>query len=139
MTWLVDTNVLSELRKGERTDPNVARWATASPPEAFHTSVLVIGEIRRGIERLRRRDRPQADVLERWLKQVRSAFGPRILAVDERIAEAWGRLSVSDPLSVVAGLLAATAKVHGLTLATRNLADIAATGVPAVNPFTLRD
>lgn len=136
MTWLVDTNVLSELRKGERTDANVARWATASPPEAFHTSVLVIGEIRRGIERLRRRDQRQADVLERWLEQVRLAFGPRILAVDERIAETWGRMSVPDPLPVVDGLLAATAKVHGLTLATRNLADIARTGVAAVNPFT---
>lgn len=136
MSFLVDTNVLSELRKGDRTHPNVARWATASPPEAFHTSVLVVGEIRRGIERLRRRDRRQAGILERWLEQVRIAFGARIIDLDERVADEWGRISVPDPLPVIDGLLAATAKVHGLTLATRHVADVAKTGVAVVDPFT---
>jgi len=136
LTYLVDTNVLSELRKGARCDANVARWAASAPPEAFHTSVLVIGEIRRGVERLKRRDRRQASVLERWLGQVRAAFAGRIIEVDEPVAEEWGRMSVPDPVPVIDGLLAATAKAHGLTLATRNLTDVARTGVAAIDPFS---
>lgn len=135
MRWLVDTNVLSELRKGDRCHPHVAAWARRAPPEALFTSVLVLGEIRRGVERLRRRDPRQARVLARWLERVRSAFAGRILDVTDEVAEQWGKAEVPDPLPVVDGLLAATAKVHGLTLATRNVADVAGTGVPVVNPF----
>jgi len=136
VSFLLDTNVLSELRKGARCHPAVVRWVADLPTDAFHTSVLVVGEIRRGVERLRRRDRRQARALERWLEQVRAAFAGRILDVDERVAEEWGRLSVPDPLPVVDGLLAATAKVHGLTLATRNVADVARTGVVVLDPFS---
>lgn len=136
MTYLLDTDVLSELRKGGRCDANVARWATSADPEDFRTSVLVIGEIRRGVERIRRRDRRQAGALAAWLEQVRVAFAGRILDIDERIAEEWGRMSVPDPIPAIDGLLAATARVHGLTLATRNVADVARTGVAFLDPFT---
>lgn len=135
MTYLVDTNVLSELRKGERCDRNVAAWADSAIPEEFHTSVLVIGEIRRGVERIRRRDRKQAAVLERWLEQVRRTFAGRILGIDERVADQWGRLGAPDPVPVIDGLLAATAVVHGLVLVTRNIADVKRTGVAALDPF----
>lgn len=135
MKWLLDTNVLSELRKAERCDPRVARWAAAREPEALYTSVLVLGEIRRGIERLRRKDVRQARALAGWLEQVRLAFAGRILEVTEDVAEEWGRLDVPDPRPVVDGLLAATAKVNGLTLVTRNESDVAGTGVQVLNPF----
>jgi len=135
VSYLIDTNVLSEIRKGERCDPAVTRWADALEPEEWHTSVLVLGEIRRGVERIRRRDRSQARALESWLEQVRLAFAERILEIDQRIADEWGRLGAGDPLPMVDGLLAATAKVHGLTLVTRNLADVAQTGVSALDPF----
>ena len=139
MRYLVDTNVLSELRKGDRCAPQVALWAASEPPDAFFTSVLVIGEIRRGVERIRRRDERQAGVLERWLGQVRAAFSGRILEVDEPVAEAWGRIGLEAPLPVIDGLLAATARVQGLTLATRNLGDVTRSGVAAIDPFTFTE
>lgn len=135
MTYLLDIHVLSELRKGNRCQPQVTDWASTINPEHLHTSVLVIGEIRRGVERVRRKDRRQAAVLEGWLEQVRTAFAERILGVDERVAEEWGRMSVPDPVPVIDGLLAATAKVYGLTLVTRNVADVTRTGVPVIDPF----
>ena len=135
MKWLVDTNVLSELRKGARCDPAVARWADGVPDEAMFTSVLVLGEIRRGVERLRRKDAAQAKLLAKWLEQIRLAFAGRILEVTEQVAEEWGRLDAPDPRPVVDALLAATAKVNGMTLVTRNTGDFASTGVDVLNPF----
>lgn len=135
MSYLLDTNVLSELRKGRRCDPRVFRWFSAVSDEDLFLSVLVIGEIRRGIERIRRRDAPSARTLDAWLRRLLAGHRGRILSVDEVIAEEWGRLSVPDPIPVVDGLMAATARVHGLTLATRNVRDVARTGVACVNPF----
>ncbi len=135
MRFLVDTNVLSELRKHHRGDANVARWAASQRRQDLYTSVLVLGEIRLGVERARRRDPDKALVLERWLNVVRQAFEGRILPVDGRVAEEWGRLNAPRPLPVVDGLLAATARVHELVVATRNVADLAASGVPTMNPF----
>lgn len=135
MKWLLDTNVLSELRKGKRCDPTVARWADGVSDESMYTSVLVLGEIRRGVERLRRKDPAQAKLLGRWLEQVRGAFAGRILDVTEQVAEEWGRLDVPDPRPVIDALLAATAKAHGLTLVTRNTADFSSMGVEVRNPF----
>lgn len=138
MKWLLDTNIISELRKGPRGHPGVRRWAADQPTESFHTSVLVLGEIRRGVDGLRRRDPAQARALAAWLERVRLAFAGRILDVSEEIADAWGSADVPEPLPVVDGLLAATAKVHGLTLVTRNTADVARSGAQVLNPFEKR-
>ena len=135
MNYLLDTNVLSELRKGPRANPHVAAWFAPVPEQAIYLSVLVIGEIRRGIERLRSREPRAAITLEDWLTQVITGHRSRILAVDHLVAEEWGRLTASRPFSTVDSLLAATAKVHRLTLVTRNVSDIAATGVAYLNPF----
>ena len=105
------------------------------PASDLHLSVLVLGEIRRGVERLRRRDPTQAANLESWLAQLRTNFRDRILPITAEIAEEWGRLNVPDPVPTVDGMIAATARVHGLTVATRNTADFARTGVPTFNPF----
>jgi toxin FitB len=136
--WLLDTNILSELRKGSRCHPNVARWSATVTREATYTSVLVIGEIRRGVESVRRRDARQAAVFETWLEQVRHTFAGRILGIDERVAEQWGRFNVPDPIPVIDGLLAATAKIQGMILVTRNVADLERTGVKILNPFADR-
>jgi hypothetical protein len=135
LSYLVDTNVLSLLRKGRRCDPNVLRWFSAVSDEDVFLSVLVIGEIRRGIDRIRRRDARSARTLDTWLRRLLAGHRDRVLSVDEAVAEEWGRLGVPDPIPVVDGLMAATARVHGLTLATRNVRDVERTGVPCVNPF----
>ena len=135
MKCLVDTNILSELRKGKRCDARVAKWVDSVAPESLFTSVLVIGEIRRGIERVRRNDAQQARALARWLERVRLAFAGRILDVTEQVAEEWGRLDGPDPRPAIDGLLAATAKVNGLTLVTRNATDFESAGVAVLNPF----
>ena len=135
MSYLLDTNVLSELRKGPRCNTHVAVWFAPVPDDEMYLSVLVIGEIRRGIERLRSRDPQAAASLAGWLTQVITGHRDRILAVDHVVAEEWGRMTAVRPLSTVDSLLAATAKVHGLTLVTRNVTDIAATGIVYLNPF----
>jgi toxin FitB len=135
VNWLLDTNVVSALRKGSRCHPGVKRWAAEQPTDSFHTSVLMLGEIRRGVDGLLRRDAAQARVLAAWLERVRLAFAGRILEVTEEIADTWGRADVPDPLPVVDGLMAATAKVHGLMLVTRNTADFARSGAHVLNPF----
>jgi hypothetical protein len=133
--FLLDTNVISEIRKRERAHPNVARWVMETPAREIGTSVLVLAEIRRGIELKRRKDPKQAAALDRWFVQVRSRLDGRILPVDEPIAEAWALLSVPDPVPFIDGLLAATAKVRGLTLVTRNAAPLTRTGVSLLDPF----
>jgi predicted nucleic acid-binding protein len=135
LSYLIDTNVLSELRKGPRCDPRVASWFAALSADEVFLSVLVVGEIRRGIEQIHRRDPRSARVLETWLRRLVAEHADRILPVDEAVAQEWGRLSVPNPIPVVDGLMAATARVHGLTLATRNVKDVERTGVPCVNPF----
>ena len=135
MSFLVDTNVISELRKGPRANPAVRRWFESLEADEVFLSVIVIGEIRRGIESIRRRDRTSAARLDRWLRQVVEGYRDRILSVDARIAEEWGRLNVPNPIPVVDGLMAATARVHNLTLATRNVKDVERTGVSLLNPF----
>jgi predicted nucleic acid-binding protein len=135
LTYLVDTNVFSELRKGNRCHPNVRAWFEGVTGAQLHTSVVVIGEIRRGIERARHRDPAFAAALERWLADIVMLLEERIYPVSRAIAEEWGRLGAPRKLPVVDTLLAATATVHGLTLVTRNLKDIAETGVSYLNPF----
>ncbi len=136
MSYLLDTNVISELRKGERASANVRAWFDRLDDEEIYLSVLTIGEIRRGIESVRRRDPDSAAALDSWLARLDEAHGDRIVAVDRTIAEEWGRMNVPDPLPVVDGLLAATAKVAGLTFVTRNIADVKGSGVELLDPFS---
>lgn len=134
MTWLVDTNVLSELRKGDRAHSGVRAWFAGASEDDLYTSVLVLGEIRRGIESIRRRDVPSALALEQWLARLTTSFGDHVLAIDARVADRWGALGVPDPIPTVGGLLAATALVHDMTLVTRNVRDVASTGARVLDP-----
>jgi len=135
VSYLIDTDVLSELRKGPRGNENVRVWISSVADEEMYLSVLVVGEIRRGIDVIRRRDARKAAALEHWLRRLIVDHGERLLPIDVAIADEWGRLSAARSSPVVDTLLAATARVHGLTLATRNVRDIAWTGVSFVNPF----
>jgi toxin FitB len=134
VSFLLDTNVVSEIRKREP-NPGIATWFESVPASDLFLSVLVVGEIRQGIERLARRDSVRAKVFEHWLAQLIAVYGDRIVPVTAEVAEVWGRLNVPDPVPVVDGLLAATALVHGWTLVTRNVGDVASTGVSLLDPF----
>ena len=135
MGYLIDTNVLSEMRKGTRGNPHLVAWTARALRREMFLSVLVIGEVRRGIEGVRRRDAAQEDALEAWLGRVSESFDGHILPVTRDIAEAWGRLATPAPVAEVDGVLAATAVVHDLTFVTRNTRDVARTGVRLLNPF----
>ena len=135
MKFLLDTNVLSENRKGERANPGVREWFAAVESGDLAISVLVLGELRLGVLRLERRDPAAAAHLASWLARLKRAFRGRLLSVDSAITEAWGRLNLPRPLPVIDSLQAATAKVHGLTLVTRNVDDLSGVEVPLLNPF----
>ncbi|MFN8984348.1 MAG: type II toxin-antitoxin system VapC family toxin [Alphaproteobacteria bacterium] len=135
MTWLVDTNIISEVRKGARCHLAVAAWWSGVEDRDLFLSTLTIGEIRRGVEAVRTRDPDKARALEAWLQAIMQAFGPRILGIDAAVAESWGRISAIRSVPVVDALLAATASVHGLVLVTRNATDVAGLGVRVLNPF----
>lgn len=135
MSWLLDANVISELRKGPRADPGVLRSAQGREHDAW-ISVLSVGEVRRGIELNRRRDEPAAQLLDVWLEGLLTGYASRILPFDLAVAEIWGRLNVPSPRPAVDGMIAATALVHGLTLVTRNVRDVEGTGVRVLNPFS---
>jgi predicted nucleic acid-binding protein len=123
---------------GNRCDPKVASWYETVEDASLYLSVLVIGEIRKGIEGIRQKDSTRARAIENWLKAVDKALGERILPVDRAVADEWGRLNATRPLPVIDGLLAATAKVHRMIPVTRHNADIADLGVHILNPFELR-
>ena len=135
MNFILDTNIVSEARKGSRADAGVRRWLDAVDTENLYLSVLVVGEVRQGIEGLRRRDPVQAGHLETWLLGLRRRYADRILSVDQEIAEEWGRMNAPDPVSTRDSLMAATAKVRGMTFVTRNVADVEGTGARLLNPF----
>ncbi len=134
MSYLLDTNVISELR---RPSPNaeVASWFEEAAGEDLFLSVLVVGEIRQGIERLRARDPEQAGAFERWLDSLQRDFRDRLLPVSAAVADAWGRLNAPTPLPVVDSLLAATALVHGLVFVTRDTSKLEGAGVPLLDPW----
>ena len=135
MSFLVDTNVISELRKGARANASVRNWFRSIGDAELYLSVLVLGELRQGVEGLRRRDPPAAAKLDRWLHELVQRHADRTLPVDAAVADRWGHLNVPDPIPAVDGLLAATALVHSLTLVTRNVRDVRRTGVRHLDPF----
>ena len=135
--FLLDTNVISEVRKGGRSDPNVAGWYAGVGESYLFISSLTVGEIRKGIELVRQRnDIDQVGSLEAWLQRVIEGFSGRILNVDSQVADSWGQVSAVRPIPVIDGLLAATAMVHDLTLVTRNVSDVEGLGVRVLNPFS---
>ncbi len=135
--FLVDTNVISELRKGNRADPGVKQWFMDTESNNIYISVLVVGEMRRGIELIRRRDPISSQHLEAWLRRLLKEYGDHILPVTQEIAELWGGLSLEKPLPPIDGLLAATAMYHNMVLITRNLRDFERASIKVLNPFAI--
>jgi hypothetical protein len=136
---LLDTNIISEVRKGDRCHANVAVWYAGLSDADIFLSTLVVGEIGKGVERVRTTDQAKAEALEGWLSAVVDGFAERILPIDTRAAEEWGRMSAIRSVPVINALLAATAKVNGLILATRNVADVQGLGADVLNPFEVLD
>jgi predicted nucleic acid-binding protein len=134
--FLLDTNILSELRKQSHCDAGVRRWIEATSAEELFVSVLVLGEIRLGVERIRMRDPTQARALEKWLQSISAGFADRILPVDERVADQWGRLGLRQPVPILDAFLAATALVHDLIVISRDEDGFRNTGVRIINPFS---
>lgn len=134
MIYVLDTDVVSELRR-KRPNKAVVQWISEIPAVDLSLSVLVIGELRQGVERLRRSDRAAARQLDRWVEELQRSFSDRLLPVTATIAELWGRLNATGPRPVVDTLMAATAIVHGYVLVTRNQRDVETTGVQLLNPF----
>ena len=135
MSYLVDTNVLSELRR-KRPERAVVEWIGQRPRQSLHLSVLTLGEIRKGIEAVR--DRPRKQALLDWLEvDLPNYFLGRLLPVDHAVADRWGRLmaAAGRPVPVIDGLLAATAAQHDLALVTRNVKDFAGLGVTVIDPW----
>lgn len=126
--------MLAELPR-QRPHPAVAAWLDSVDSSQLFVSALVVGEIQQGIERLRHRDPGRAARYDAWLRALRRDFGDRVLPVTDVVAIEWGRLNASRTLPVIDGLMAATAIVHGLTVATRNAADFRRAPVAVLDPF----
>ena len=135
MSYLIDTNIISEVRKGARCNARVSAWYASVADDDLFLSTLVLGEIRKGVELARPRDSGKAVALERWLREVEAAFNGRVLGIDNAVSDQWGRMSAIRPLPTIDGLLAATALTNGLTLVTRNDRDVAGLGATVFNPF----
>lgn len=136
MTFLLDTNVISELRRPEKADAKVAAWAAATPVSTTFLSVITILEIELGALAVERRDKPQGRALRVWIdERILPRFEGRILPVDTAVALRWAGLHVPDPRAERDALIAATALVHGLTIVTRNVADFAPTKARLLNPW----
>ena len=136
MRFLLDTNVISALRMGRQYNQDVATWYEKLDGSDIFTSVIVMGEIRKGIEQVRgRNDAEQAKVLEKWLQQTTQRFADRILPIDAAVADTWGRIMAIRTVPVEDSLLAATAIEHDIVLATRNIADVSGLGARTFNPF----
>ena len=134
--YILDTNVISELRKAKKTHLNVKKWAEAFPSASLYISVISVLELEIGILLLQRRDKEQGAILREWMdRYVLPTFSDRILAIDTAVAQRCATLHVPNPHSDRDALIAATALVHGLTVATRNVADFERTGVGVVNPW----
>jgi predicted nucleic acid-binding protein len=135
--FLLDTNVISELRRPDKADRNVVAWANAVPAANFFVSVISILEIELGARLIERRDAAQGVILRRWINtQVLARFEGRILAIDTAVAQRCAQLHVPNPRAERDALIAATALVHGLTVVTRNVGDFEPTCVPLLNPWS---
>ena len=134
--YLLDTNVLSELRRPHRADPRVIAWAAGTDVGHFFLSAITVLEIELGVLSIQRRDVAQGKVLRAWFDgQVLPRFQGRILPVDTAVALRCAELHVPDPRGERDALIAATALVHGMTVVTRNVADFAPTGVAVFDPW----
>ena len=134
--FLLDTNVVSELRKGGRADARVRTWAASVSPAALYLSVISVLELELGVLLVERRDRAQGARLRAWFEEhVLPAFEERILPIDTEVARRCAGLHVPDPHSDRDALIAATALVHGMTVVTRNAGDFQRTGVALLNPW----
>jgi len=134
--YLLDTNIVSELRRPDRADRNVVKWAREIPAAQFFLSAISLLEIERGALQIARKDAAQGSILRRWIdSQILERFGTRILAVDSAVALRCARLHIPDPCSERDALIAATALVHGMIVVTRNESDFASTGAKLLNPW----
>lgn len=134
--YLLDTNVVSELRRPERANFNVRAWASNTPTRLYSLSVVTVFELEKGVLRMERRDAMQGSILRRWLQQeVLARLASRILPVDTHTARKCATLHVPNPRPERDALIAATALVHGLTVVTRNAADFEPMGVAVLNPW----
>ena len=136
MSFLLDTNVVSELRRGSGANPGVSQWFDGQSARELFLSVVTIGEVRQRIEQVRPRDGRQAIALDKWLTGLVQFYEDRVLYVDGDVADEWGRLRARRSTPVIDGLLAATARVHDLTLVTRNIRDFRGLDVAVVNPWS---
>jgi toxin FitB len=135
--FLLDTNVVSELRKASKADSHVRRWAARISPTALYLSAISVLELEIGVLRIERRDPSQGAILRAWLEdRVFPAFEDRILPVDTAVARRCAHLHVPDPHSDRDALIAATALVHGMTVVTRNTRDFQGTGAKLLNPWS---
>jgi toxin FitB len=134
--FLLDTNVISELRRPDRANPNVVKWADSTPAVQFFLSAISLMEIERGALQIARKDEAQGKILRAWIDDyILARFESRILAVDSAVALRCARLHIPDPRSERDAMIAATALVHGMTVVTRNVADFAATGATIFDPW----
>ena len=134
--FVLDTNVVSELRRGSEAHSSVRKWAERLPVATLYLSVISILELEIGILLVERRDQKQGGILREWMDDhLLPAFESRILAIDTAVVQRCAQLHVPDPQSDRDALIAATALVHGMTVVTRNVAHFQPTGVPVVNPW----
>jgi len=133
--YLLDTNFVSEARR-PRPNPGVVAFLRANNPDRSFVSAMTIGELRKGVAAQRVRDAINADRLADWVNRFEAEYAERIIPVDRAVARIWGELSAGRPLPVVDTLIAATALAHDLTVVTRNVRDVAATGANVLNPWS---
>ncbi len=134
MKYLLDTNILSEIRK-RHYDPNVFKWIRSVPATQLCMCVISLGEIRRGIEKRRLSDRNYAEIYENWLAELERQYGERIFVFDKSSADQWGRLIVNNPAHSTDMQIAAIAMVHQCVIVTRNVKHFAGLSVKIINPF----